>query len=191
MAQADPHSPGATVTVWDPFVRVFHWTVVLAFVVAYLVEDPHIVHVWAGYVIAAMLIARVIWGFVGSKHARFSDFLYAPSTAFAYVRELLRMHGKRYLGHSPAGGYMIVALIVMLALTGIAGLIIYGGEENAGPLAGMVTKQTAEQFEEVHDVLANVTLALILVHISAVLFASFAHRENLARSMVTGKKRAN
>lgn len=191
MAQADLHSPGATVTVWDPFVRVFHWTVVLAFVVAYLVEDPHVVHVWAGYVIAAMLIARVIWGLVGSKHARFSDFLYAPSTAFAYVRDLLRMHGKRYLGHSPAGGYMIVALIVMLALTGIAGLIIYGGEENAGPLAGMVTKQTAEQFEEVHEVLANITLALILVHISAVLFASFAHRENLARSMVTGKKRAD
>ena len=95
------------------------------------------------------------------------------------------------LSCSPAGGYMIVALIVMLALTGIAGLIIYGGEENAGPLAGMVTKQTAEQVEEVHEVLANVTLALILVHISAVLFASFAHRENVARSMVTGKKRAD
>ena len=191
MAQADPHSPSATVTVWDPFVRVFHWTVVLAFVVAYLVEDPHVVHVWAGYVIAAMLIARVIWGLVGSKHARFSDFLYAPSTAFAYVRNLLRMHGKRYLGHSSAGGYTIVALIVMLALTGIAGLIIYGGEKNAGPLAGMVAKQTAEQFEEVHEVLANITIALILVHISAVLFASFAHRENLARSMVTGTKRAD
>ena len=97
---------GPDVAVWDPFVRIFHWTVVLAFIVVYLVEDPHIVHVWAGYVIAAMLIVRVIWGFVGSKHARFSDFLYAPSTAFAYVRDLLRMHGKRYLGHSPAGGYM-------------------------------------------------------------------------------------
>lgn len=181
----------ANLVVWDPFVRVFHWTVVLAFAVAYLVEDPHIVHVWAGYVIAAMLIARVIWGFVGSKHARFSDFLYAPSTAFAYVRDLLRTHGKRYLGHSPAGGYMIVALLVMLALTGIAGLVVYGGEENAGPLAGLISKQTAEQFEEVHEVLANITLALILIHVSAVLFASFAHRENLARAMVTGKKRAH
>ncbi|BAQ16043.1 cytochrome b/b6 domain-containing protein [Methyloceanibacter caenitepidi] len=183
-------SSGTEVVVWDPIVRIFHWTVVAAFIVAYLVEDPHVVHVWAGYVIAAMLIARVIWGLVGSKHARFSDFLYSPSTTFAYVRDLLRRKGKRYLGHSPGGGYMIVALIVMLALTGVAGLIVYGGDENAGPLAGMVTKQTAEQFEEVHEVLANITLALILVHISAVLFASFAHHENLARSMVTGKKRA-
>ena len=191
MAQADPISSGATVTVWDPFVRVFHWTLVLAFTTAYLVEDPHIVHVWVGYVIAALLVARVIWGFIGSRHARFADFLYAPSTAIAYLRELLRLHGKRYLGHTPAGGYMIVALLVMLALTGIAGLIVYGGEENAGPLAGMVSEATAEQFEEVHEALANITLALILVHVAAVLFASFVHRENLARAMVTGKKRAD
>lgn len=181
---------GAQVQVWDPFVRFFHWTVVIGFTVAYLVEEPHVVHVWAGYVIATLLIVRVAWGFVGSKHARFSDFLYAPSTTLAYVRDLLRRQGKRYLGHSPGGGYMIVALLVMLAATGIAGLIVYGGEDNAGPLAGLVSKQTAESMEEVHEVLANITLALVLIHVSAVLFASFAHHENLVRSMITGKKRA-
>jgi cytochrome b len=171
-------------------VRVFHWSLVLGFTVAYLVEEPHIVHVWAGYFIAVLIIARIIWGFAGSPHARFSDFVYRPATAFAYLRDLVRMRGKRYLGHSPAGGYMVLLLLVMLGLTGIAGLIVYSGEENAGPLAGMVSEATAEQFEEVHEVLANVTLALIFVHIAAVIFASFAHHENLVRAMFTGKKRA-
>lgn len=178
------------VTVWDPFVRLFHWTLVLGFTVAYLVEEPHIVHVWAGYTIAGLILARIVWGFVGSPHARFSDFLYRPAIAFAYLRDLVLMRGKRYLGHSPAGGYMVIPLLVMLAATGIAGLIVYGGEENAGPLAGLVSKATSEQFEEVHEVLANVTLALIFLHIAAVLFASFAHHENLVRAMITGKKRA-
>jgi cytochrome b len=179
----------AQVPVWDRFVRVFHWSLVLAFTVAYLIEEPHIVHVWAGYVIAGLIVARIVWGFAGSPHARFADFVYRPATAFAYLRDLVRMRGKRYLGHSPAGGYMVLLLLVMLALTGIAGLIVYGGEENAGPLAGMVSEATAEQFEEVHEVLANITLALIFVHIAAVIFASFAHRENLVRAMFTGKKR--
>jgi cytochrome b len=84
---------------------------------------------------------------------------------------------------------MILLLLVMLAATGIAGLIVYGGEEQAGPLAGMVSKATAENFEEVHEVLANITLALIVVHVAAAIFASFAHHENLPRAMVTGWKR--
>jgi len=177
------------VAVWDPFVRVFHWTLVVAFTVAYLIEEPLIVHVWAGYVVAGLVLARIVWGFVGPPHARFSDFVYGPATALSYVRDLLLLRGKRYLGHSPAGGYMVILLLVMLSATGIMGLIVYGGEEQAGPLAGMVSKATAEQFEEWHELFANLTLALILLHIAAVIFASFAHRENLVRAMVTGRKR--
>jgi len=189
MQEAVRHSPGAKVVVWDPFIRVFHWALVVGFTVAYLVERPQIVHVWAGYAVAVLIVARVIWGFVGSKHARFSDFICRPATAIAYLRDLLRGHAKRYLGHSPAGGYMAIFLLVMLAATAIAGLIVYGGEEQAGPLAGMVSEATAEQFEEVHEVLANITLALVLIHIVAVLLASHAHKENLPRAMVTGLKR--
>jgi cytochrome b len=178
------------VRVWDPFIRIFHWTLVIAFTVAYLTEEPLILHVWAGYVVVTLVVARVVWGFVGAQHARFADFVYRPATALSYLRELVRMRGKRYLGHSPAGGYMVILLLVMLAATGIAGLIVYGGEEQAGPLAGMVSKATAENFEEIHELLANVTLALIFVHVAAVIFASFAHRENLPRAMVTGWKRS-
>jgi cytochrome b len=191
MPDGERHDKASQVYVWDPFVRVFHWTVVVAFTVAYLVEeDPLIVHVWAGYVVGVLVVARIIWGFVGSPHARFSDFVYAPATAFAYVLDLLRFRGARYLGHSPGGGYMVIALLIFLALTVATGLIVYGGDQQAGPLAGMFTKNFGESFEEVHEVVANVTLALIFFHILAVLLASFVHHENLVRAMVTGYKRS-
>jgi cytochrome b len=179
------------VYVWDPFVRVFHWTLVVAFTVAYLIEDdPLTVHVWAGYVVGALVVARILWGFIGTSHARFSDFVYAPATAFRYVRGLVTFRGgHRYLGHSPGGGYMVVLLLLFLAATVITGLVVYGGEQQAGPLAGMFTEATGEAVEEWHEVFANITLGLIIVHIAAVVLASFAYRENLVRAMVTGYKR--
>lgn len=180
----------AQVTVWDPFVRVFHWTLVVGFAVAYLTEDDLLtVHVWAGYVVGILVVARIIWGFIGSPHARFADFVYAPSTALNYVRELLRFRGARYLGHSPGGGYMVILLLILVGATVVTGLIVYGGEQQAGPLAGMFTEATGEAMEEWHEVISNITLGLIVIHISAVLLASFAHHENLVRAMVTGKKR--
>jgi len=190
MLESPKKSISPEVYVWDPFVRVFHWTVVVAFTVAYLTEDDLLtVHVWAGYVVGALVVARIVWGFVGSLHARFSDFVYAPATAFSYVRELLRFRGARYLGHSPGGGYMVIILLIFLGATVATGLVVYGGDQQAGPLAGMFTKDFSESFEEVHEVIANITLALIFFHVSAVVLASFVHHENLARAMVTGYKR--
>ena len=178
------------VTVWDPFVRVFHWTLVVAFTVAYLVEEPLIVHAWAGYVVGGLVIARVIWGFIGSPHARFTDFVYRPGVALHYVWNLIRFRGERHLGHSPGGGYMVLLLLIFLAGTVVTGLIVYGGEQQAGPLAGLFSEATGEGVEEVHEVLANITLALVFAHIAAVILACFVLRENLIRSMVTGRKRA-
>ena len=164
----------------DPFVRIFHWTLVAGFTIAYLTEDDLLsVHVWAGYVVGALIVVRVLWGFVGPDHARFSDFLYNPATTLRYVRDLVLLRGRRYLGHSPGGGYMVVALLVLITATVVTGLIVYGGDQQAGPLAGMVTKATGEEMEEVHEVIANIALAFVFLHIPAVVFASFAHRENL------------
>jgi cytochrome b len=178
------------VYVWDPFVRVFHWTLVVAFTVAYLTEDDLIaVHVWAGYLVGALVLARIVWGFAGPEHARFSDFLYAPGTVLRYVRDLVRFRAERHLGHSPGGGYMVVLLLIALAATVVTGLVVYGGDQHAGPLAGWFTKETGEAMEETHEVIANITLALVIAHVAAVVLASFAHRENLVRAMVTGYKR--
>jgi cytochrome b len=164
---------------------------VVAFTVAYLLteEDVLQVHVWAGYLIGALVVARAIWGFIGPEHARFADFLYSPADTLRYVRDLPLFRAERHLGHSPGGGAMVALLLVMLAATVVTGLVVYGGEQQAGPLAGMFTQEFGESFEEVHELIANITLALILAHVAAVVLASFVFRENLVRSMVTGYKR--
>jgi cytochrome b len=183
-------SSAPSVYVWDRFVRIFHWSLVAGFTVAYLTEEDLLtVHVWAGYAVGVLIAARIVWGFVGSAHARFSDFLYSPAAALRYVRYLLLFRAGRHLGHSPGGGYMVFLLLLFLVATVVTGLVVYGGDQQAGPLAGMFTEQTGEEMEEVHEVLANVTLALVIAHIAAVVLASFAHRENLIRAMVTGYKR--
>lgn len=208
----------AEIKVWDPFVRVSHWIVAIAFFVAYLTEDEALtVHVWAGYIIGALVLLRILWGFVGPRYAQFADFVYAPQTTLLYLRDLLLLRAARYTGHSPAGGAMVVALLLSLAGTVVTGLITYAQEEGAGPLAALyaqesatapqedqqgVSKEKAEEGEErgrrdkesavaeVHEVLANVTLALVIFHVLGVLLASFVHHENLARAMITGRKRA-
>jgi cytochrome b len=184
-------TPGPRIYVWDPFVRVFHWTLVVAFTVAYLLteEDVLQVHVWAGYLVGGLIVARVIWGLIGPEHARFADFLYSPADTLRYVRDLVLFRAERHLGHSPGGGAMVVLLLLFLAATVGTGLVVYGGEQQAGPLAGMFTKEFSESFEEVHEVIANITLVLIIAHVAAVILASFVFRENLVRSMVTGYKR--
>jgi len=207
-----------TVRVWDPFVRIAHWVLAVAFFVAFFTEDDLLtVHVWAGYVVGALVFLRVAWGFVGPRHARFADFVYGTAKVWRYLVELLALRGKRYVGHSPAGGAMVVLLLIALAGTVGTGLVVYAAEENAGPLAGIVTDPGSapataggeyeedgedrehgeggesafvEGFEEAHEVLADVTLVLVIIHILGVLWASMAHRENLARAMVTGRKRA-
>jgi cytochrome b len=191
MLNSDRNGAPREVYVWDPFVRLFHWTLVIAFTVAYVLTDEDVlkIHVWSGYVVGALVVARVIWGFVGPEHARFTDFVYAPGASLRYVRDLILFKAKRHLGHSPGGGAMVVTLLVFLAATVITGLVVYGGDQQAGPLAGMFTKEFGESFEGVHELIANITLALVLAHISAVILASFVFRENLPRSMFTGYKR--
>lgn len=218
-ADGPAEAPAGMVKVWDLFVRVFHWTVVVAFFVAYFTEDEVLtLHVWAGYVIGVLLVLRVAWGLVGPRHARFSDFLYRPREVAAYMRDLIGFRARRHLGHSPAGGAMAVALMIALAATVWTGLELYAAEENAGPLAAASAGQeTAGQetaglpvvlasthegeeedegeeggiWEDLHELLANLTLVLVGLHIAGVVLASLVHRENLARAMVTGYKRAD
>lgn len=183
----------AEIRVWDPFVRVFHWTLVIAFFTAFLSgDDWQAVHVIAGYTVGGLILARLVWGFVGTRHARFSDFLYRPSEIRTYLRELLTFSGKRYVGHSPAGGVMIFALLFMISLIVVSGLFAYALREGAGPLAGWIVRDRAmgRFVGEVHEVLADLTFGLVLVHIAAVLLLSLLHGENLVKAMWTGRKKA-
>ncbi len=188
------------VEVWDPLVRTGHWVLVIAFFTAYFTEDdPLTVHVWAGYVVGAIVIVRIVWGFVGTPHARFRDFLYGPLAALRYLGNLLRGKGRRYLGHSPAGGAMVILLLLGLAAAVWSGLMVYAYDQQAGPLAGFIVSPDAlpagefeareHYWEETHEVLANLTLFLVILHIAGVFLASFVHKENLVRSMFTGRKR--
>lgn len=107
-----PRQENATIRIWDPFVRLSHWILVAAFFIAYFSEDDLLsLHVWAGYVLGVIVLLRIVWGVVGPRHARFSDFLYRPTEVMTYMRELLSFRGKRYLGHSPVGGAMVVTLL--------------------------------------------------------------------------------
>ncbi|HID47999.1 MAG TPA: cytochrome B [Chromatiales bacterium] len=181
------------IRVWDPLVRGFHWTLVLAFFIAYFTEDDLLaLHVWAGYTVLGLVLVRLVWGLIGTRYARFSSFLYRPAEVKGFLRDTLHGRARRYLGHNPAGGAMIILMLVVLILTGLSGLVIYGIEEGAGPLAMLAgsAEWIEEVAEESHEFLANFMLLLVIVHVIGVLVESLLHHENLARSMITGRKRA-
>jgi len=183
------------IVVWDPLVRVFHWSLVASFTVAYLSGEGEVLslHVWSGYIIGGLILFRLLWGLVGPRHARFADFVFTPATILAYGRDLLRGQAQRYLGHNPLGGAMAIALLAMPALATLTGLILYGATEAAGPLAGLMrgtSHGAGEALKEVHEFFSNFTVLLIALHIGGVLVSSLLHRENLMRAMITGRKRA-
>lgn len=178
--EAGGDMPPATVKVWDPFVRIFHWSLASLFVLAYLTGDEiEPVHVAAGYTIAALLAARILWGFMGPRHARFSNFVRPPREVLSHLRDVLLLRAPRYVGHNPAGGAMIVALLVALAGTCATGYMMTTDAYWGSKLV-----------EHVHEFLANLTVGLIVAHVLGVLIASFEHRENLVASMISGRKRA-
>lgn len=177
--------------VWDLVVRLGHWTLVAAFVTAYLTEGEVMpVHPIAGYTIACIVLVRIAWGFVGTKHARFRDFVRGPKATFAYLGRIVSGRAERHLGHNPAGGAMILLLLAALVGTVSCGMVLYGIEDGAGPLAGWVAGANLDEhaWEEAHEIFANGTLVLILVHVAGVLHATHSQGENLVKSMFTGRK---
>jgi len=185
---------GTNIKVWDLFIRFFHWTLVGAFIIAYVTEEDFLaLHVWSGYTIFVIIMIRLLWGLIGSRYARFSNFITSPKMAFGYIKDTLQFKAKRYIGHNPAGGLMIVVMIVSLILTTITGIAVYGLEEQAGPMAAWFATDSlwGDVFEEVHEFLANFTLLLVVIHVIGVVVESVIHKENLVRSMIDGFKKAN
>jgi len=179
MEASDTQSP-ATVRVWDPLVRIFHWSLVGLFTFAFLTGDEwQGPHETAGYIIAGLITFRVVWGFVGSRHARFWSFIYGPSTVAGFLGDTVRMKARRYLGHNPAGGLMVLGLLLAIAVISLSGWMMttnaYWGVKWVG---------------ELHEGAAFAALGLVALHIGGVIVASFEHGENLVRAMITGRKRA-
>ena len=173
-------SPPRTIRVWDPVVRLFHWTVVVAVCLNLFVLKPgRTYHRYAGYVVLAAVLIRLVWGFVGTRYARFSDFFPTPARLSAYVKALVRGEEPRHVGHNPAAAVMMLALMGLLFLAGMTGWMMtldaFWGED---------------WLEELHEGFANAIMVLALVHAAAAIVESLRHRENLVWSMVTGRKRA-
>jgi cytochrome b len=165
--------------VWDPLVRIFHWTVVLGIVLNYFVlATGKAPHRYVGYGVAAALAVRVVWGFIGSPHARFSDFVTSPRAVLSHLAAAVVRRDRRYLGHNPAGGAMALALMILIALTC-----------RTGWMQGLDAFWGVEWVQEMHELCANLILAMAAVHVFAAIMESVVHRENLVLAMITGRKR--
>jgi cytochrome b len=187
------------IKVWDIVVRSFHWCLVVSFGFCYLTgDDFELLHAYLGYGILMLLGVRVVWGVVGTKYARFSNFIYGWKSLREYVRGLMILRPQSYLGHNPLGGWMVVLLLLLLLFTCWTGLEAYG-EEGYGPFAQQSSAahdpnesrdddSASELWSELHEVLADITLFLIFVHIAGVVVSSILHRENLVRAMWSGYK---
>lgn len=205
---------GREIKVWDIATRTFHWSLVLCFFTAYITgEDDSLLHIYSGYIIIGLLGFRLVWGIIGPKYIRFTQFVYGIKPTLAYLKSLLLRRPLYYLGHNPLGGWMIVLLLVTLSLTSWTGLELYA-QEGKGPLASAVNNLIApvtaddrqdteaaeekrlarenergkEWLEDLHEGLASFTLLLVFLHIGGVFLSSWIHKENLARAMLTGNK---
>lgn len=180
-AGTSPPAASPEVRVWDPLIRMFHWTLAAAFTTAFATGDevPRL-HELAGYVILSLVAFRALWGLVGTRHARFSDFVVGPRAVLAYVRDVATFRARRYIGHNPAGGAMILLMLTALLITAATGILADGLPRGALRHAA----------EETHEFFANGTLALVIVHVAGVAATSLLHGENLVRAMITGRKRA-
>ena len=169
--------------VWDRFVRIAHWTLVTCVLAAWAtgeikIKSVEALHDWLGYAALAVIAARLVWGFIGTRYARFAQFIAGPARTLAYARFVVRGREPRYLGHNPLGGWMIVALLSTAAAASISGWLSitdrYWG---------------VAWVQDTHEALSNVLIALAVLHVAGVVYTSLHHRENLVAAMWNGIKR--
>ena len=179
MRVVENHASKTAVRVWDLPTRAFHWLLAASFATAWATGESErwqLVHVLAGYTAAGLIAFRLLWGMVGTRHARFSGFVFAPGRVVHYLRSLASAHPEHHLGHNPAGSWAVLLLLAAVALTASTGYIGWSSD--------------IEWVLELHEGAAGATLGLIAFHVAAVLLSSVLHRENLVRAMITGSKPA-
>ncbi len=179
--------------IWDLPLRLFHWAMVLVVCVAaitgYFFEEMLLeVHVYAGYLLACLISFRLVWGIVGSHYSRFHTYPLKRSHVKSHLKQLSKGRSQTYSGHNPVGAWMIVILLSCLTLLVLTGLTSWGGQDNQGPFAGLVTYQLGDMSEEVHEVFANILITAIAIHIAGVCVETFIFKHPLIRAMITGYK---
>jgi cytochrome b len=173
-------APPGRIKVWDPFVRLFHWTLALSFALAWFsAKSWDDLHIWAGYAAGSLVVLRLVWGIIGARFARFSQFVRTPGKVLDYLKAVAVGREARYIGHNPAGGAMVIALLLTILATALSGWALttdaFWGDS---------------RLQRLHDGLAHVLLLLVFAHWAGVALASFRHKENLVGAMVGGQKRA-
>jgi cytochrome b len=180
------------VLVWDLPLRVFHWLLVLLVVVSWVSVsiggNAMQIHFLSGYAVLALVLFRVLWGFLGTAHARFESFLRSPAAAIAYLRALRSGGAMRHLGHNPAGGWSVVLMLAVLLAQAGTGLFANDDIAAAGPLAKLVSKTLSDRITGIHHLNVKLLYALIGLHLSAVAYYYFCKHENLVKSIFTGFK---
>jgi len=182
-----------SILVWDLPLRLFHWLFAASFAGAWLTAESDewlSLHTFLGYLMLGLIGFRLVWGLAGSRYARFSSFLYGPREALAYLRQSITGSAARHLGHNPAGGTAVFLLLGLGLLVGLSGLFVQGGEEQHGAVAGWLGYAAGKAIKEIHESLASLMLLVVFGHLAGVALESGLHRENLTRSMLTGRKRA-
>ncbi len=170
---------GESIRVWDPLVRIFHWSLVVGIAAAWITsEGLDQAHELIGYGVAILITIRSIWGFAGTKYARFSQFVKGPRATLEYLGQMVRGKAPRYLGHNPAGAAMIVMLLTTITITLVTGWMM-----------SLDAFWGVEWVEELHEIVANTVLILVAFHVAGVIHASVVHRESLVKAMITGVKR--
>ena len=179
--------------VWDAPLRVFHWALVVLILLQWGTAEWHWLdmqwHARFGYATLALVLFRIAWGFAGSESARFADFVRGPRAAWSYLRSTFRPPAERFAGHNPLGGWSVVAMLTCIAVQAVTGLFSADDIDEQGPLATLVSQATAELMTEIHEEGKNVLLALIALHVAAVLFHETFMRDPLIGAMFTGEKR--
>jgi cytochrome b len=180
------------VLVWDLPTRLFHWALVLLVIFSFVTEDiggnaMHY-HEWSGFTILGLLVFRIIWGVIGSKPSRFKSFLKAPATVLQYAAATFRRDPECLLTHNPLGGWSVAAMLVALSVQASTGLFANDDIATEGPLYKLVSKATSDALTEVHELNAGIIVALVVLHVAAVVFHLFYKHDNLLLPMITGVK---
>lgn len=179
------------VKVWDVLVRTFHWSLVTSFFTGFFITDKFPLHAYAGYTIFCLVLARIVWGFVGSPYARFSAFIYTVRETMQYTLSAFRLGPAReYLSHNPMGALMVFAFLFLLLTNATVGTMLYAAQQLEGPLVDIVPTDWDETLETVHFFIAKMLITLAGFHVFGVVWASWWHRQNYVLAMFTGYKSA-